>query len=119
MTKAKVVPPIGYFLRYDNVPFRRQSHRHWPEKLQGGKWVVYTDLFKFDHEADRCSEEEFRAAVVALGGDPDADLDPDADFSPDGGGGKTMTKQEWQSYNSAFRHAKTLYEAAWDKATNG
>lgn len=68
-------PPYGFFLTGEDIPVRRQSEMHWPERLQAGKWVVWTDLWRFGWDCTQCTEEEFRQAVKEHGGDPDEGLD--------------------------------------------
>ena len=53
---------MRYFIG-ENVLFRRQSPDHWPEiyREKTKTWDPYRDMFKFDHSADECSEEEAKA----------------------------------------------------------
>ncbi len=62
---AESATPVGYFLMDNGIPVRRLSEDRWPEILRNGEWEPYRDLWKFTHEADPVSKEEFNAAVKA------------------------------------------------------
>lgn len=49
----------------DNTLLRRQSPDHWPEIYRGkGRWEVYKDMFKFDHEADEITPEQAQRTMA-------------------------------------------------------
>lgn len=54
---------------------RRRSRKDFPERLVAGKWVVWDDLFAFDHETWAVDEETARSMARAKGGSIDDGLE--------------------------------------------
>lgn len=55
---------LKYFLLEDYIPMRQMSANEVPEILRSnGKWDRYYDTWRFWHNANAVSREEFDAAV--------------------------------------------------------